>query len=120
MFENLCLSKNFKVFITILVLLKKQKRQYCHKDFIKKYIYLLFLEKKIVLKSEKNLELRGIDPLTFRMQSGRSTTELQPLVKCLIIFLNHIIQKIKCLNQHFLFFVCLFLEIVAHITFITF
>ena len=24
------------------------------------------------------MELRGIDPLTFRMQSGRSTTELQP------------------------------------------
>ncbi len=27
---------------------------------------------------KKNLELRGIDPLTSRMQSGRSTTELQP------------------------------------------
>ena len=26
------------------------------------------------------MELRGIDPLAFRMQSGRSTTELQPLI----------------------------------------
>ena len=29
-------------------------------------------------KTLKKLELKGIDPLTFRMQSGRSTTELQP------------------------------------------
>ena len=27
------------------------------------------------------MELRGIDPLAFRMQSGRSTTELQPLLE---------------------------------------
>ena len=26
-----------------------------------------------------NLEMRGIEPLTFRMRSGRSTTELHPL-----------------------------------------
>ena len=29
------------------------------------------------------MELRGIDPLAFRMQSGRSTTELQPLTEIL-------------------------------------
>ena len=36
----------------------------------------------------KNVELRGIDPRTFRMQSGRSTTELQPLHICFEIFQN--------------------------------
>lgn len=28
--------------------------------------------------SKKNLEMKGIEPLTFRMQSERSTTELHP------------------------------------------
>jgi hypothetical protein len=39
------------------------------------------------------VEIRGIDPLTFRMQSGRSTTELYPLVEYYLIF--SIILKLK-------------------------
>ena len=43
------------------------------------YIYeVLFKYILNVNKNKKHVELRGIDPRTFRMQSGRSTTELQP------------------------------------------
>ena len=36
---------------------------------------------------KKVLELRGIEPRAFHMQSERSTTELQPLDKCPTIYL---------------------------------
>ena len=42
------------------------------------------------------MELRGIDPLTFRMQSGRSTTELQPLVNENGIKLKFILKRGFC------------------------
>ena len=50
-------------------------------------------EKVIVGKEKKNyigrkdyMEVRGFEPRTFRMQSGRSTTELHPqLAQCLTI-----------------------------------
>ncbi len=41
---------------------------------------LVCLYFKKLSKKKLNLETRGIDPLTFRMQSGRSTTELHPHV----------------------------------------
>jgi hypothetical protein len=75
----------------------KNLLSYFYRNFKKQYFIIkktkspgsnlrLILAKKniqlMISKSEtnkKSLELRGIDPLTFRMQSGRSTTELQPL-----------------------------------------
>ena len=49
--------------------------------------FFLFLKNVLANLSfsiKKNVEVRGIDPLTFRMQSGRSTTELHPhvILKC--------------------------------------
>ena len=42
------------------------------------FLYCAGIMNKKDTKAFKKLELRGIDPRTFRMQSGRSTTELQP------------------------------------------
>ena len=39
----------------------------------------IFVQCAAKLQSHNNMELTGIEPATFRMQSGRSITELQPL-----------------------------------------
>jgi hypothetical protein len=43
-------------------------------------VFLNKKNQKLKKFKKKYMDLRGIDPLTFRMQSGRSTTELQALL----------------------------------------
>ena len=49
----------------------------------------------------KKLELRGIDPRTFRMQSGRSTTELQPHIYIINFTTENVhVNFVKRLHEH--------------------
>lgn len=61
----------------------------CQSSRSRGFVFLSLIYRSKIYLCDKKLEMRGIEPRAFHMQSERSTTELHPLAVNVLWFLRH-------------------------------